>query len=763
MTITVTHAFTSGIADDPVQAGQGKVLPSHWNASHVVSDTKTIESFGASPGASPTTNYTAIQAALNAGGQLSLLTPGTYQINAELQIGDNTDLYLGPNVIIQCAAANMNLISTKAMHIGDASVSLSWSSDTQVTVTWNGHGLVEGDPVVIAGANQSYFNGCFLVETRISANQFTYRTARLPATAPTGTIVARKGNTRVWIRGGTWDRNFANFGSTELTGAAIRMGYAYDSGTENVRLINTAHFGIDSGALRSVTFRHTSMDTNNGDGIKVYGPAFDVHVEGIYGNTGDDAFSFHTKEFAVFINYRWTFGDIIGCTVKNIFANAGLVSGNTAACYISTNELMDQVHYEGIYGTAPVTGSNAFNLAGDNPANVAGVITVRKVAARSLGGSSVTINNAVITRLALYDIEVIPGASVTPGTNDVAIGTTASIIGELLIDGFSIPAAASWTGGPYWMLSNSSSVIKHLVVRNQLVLTSSQFGGILAVTNVTHNAIDVYNPYVNTATARFIYLEPTVLGTPKINIFGGNIQGTPDGVVVTQSACTILIAGLVVNAVGNGVVFVAGAVAVSGTIVGSKLLTGTNWVLGSGGPTLSITRIDDSGQITNTTATAMDSFTLSGGGIGMIPQSLAQAFIGQVGNSYIQFDKPGVVGLFDWSSGTAGTFSGGSRTPAQITSNQDNYNPGGYAYLQRWSTNAALNVTGLTFTNPQENGQTHIILNIGSFSIVLKHDVTSTPANRFFCAGAVDITVPASRMAIVIYDSAAQRWWASLI
>lgn len=36
MAITVTHAFVSNIADDPKAAAAGEVLPSHWNATHVV-------------------------------------------------------------------------------------------------------------------------------------------------------------------------------------------------------------------------------------------------------------------------------------------------------------------------------------------------------------------------------------------------------------------------------------------------------------------------------------------------------------------------------------------------------------------------------------------------------------------------------------------------------------------------------------------------------------------------------------------------------
>src|SRR6266403_921827 len=37
MTLSVQHSFISAIPDDPVAAAAGEVLPSHWNAAHVLS------------------------------------------------------------------------------------------------------------------------------------------------------------------------------------------------------------------------------------------------------------------------------------------------------------------------------------------------------------------------------------------------------------------------------------------------------------------------------------------------------------------------------------------------------------------------------------------------------------------------------------------------------------------------------------------------------------------------------------------------------
>jgi hypothetical protein len=111
------------------------------------------------------------------------------------------------------------------------------------------------------------------------------------------------------------------------------------------------------------------------------------------------------------------------------------------------------------------------------------------------------------------------------------------------------------------------------------------------------------------------------------------------------------------------------------------------------------------------------------------------------------------------AAGSAGgTFRAIATTPAQITSNQDNYNPGGSSYFQRWSTDASRNVTGLTFTAAQVDGQTHVIVNVGSADIVLVEQSTSTAANQFLNSTGADITLSAKQAADVIYDGTTARW-----
>lgn len=114
-----------------------------------------------------------------------------------------------------------------------------------------------------------------------------------------------------------------------------------------------------------------------------------------------------------------------------------------------------------------------------------------------------------------------------------------------------------------------------------------------------------------------------------------------------------------------------------------------------------------------------------------------------------------VVGITDGSTG-GGTIRSVPLTPAQITSNQNNYAPG-VAWLYRLSTDASRDITGLAIS--QVDGQFVRFCNVGSNNIVLKHqDTNSTAANRFLCGGAADITLAADEQAEGWYDATTSRW-----
>lgn len=98
--------------------------------------------------------------------------------------------------------------------------------------------------------------------------------------------------------------------------------------------------------------------------------------------------------------------------------------------------------------------------------------------------------------------------------------------------------------------------------------------------------------------------------------------------------------------------------------------------------------------------------------------------------------------------------------PTQITSNQNNYNPGRSAYRLDLTTDASRNLTGLVFMSPpQLNGEKHWIRNLGSFSLVLVHQsASSTVTNRFFCNTGANITLLPNESAHIEYDTNG-FWW----
>ncbi|KKN88644.1 hypothetical protein LCGC14_0245350 [marine sediment metagenome] len=69
-----------------------------------------------------------------------------------------------------------------------SSVTITRASTT-ATVTHTTHGLVTGNKVVIAGANESDYNGTFVI-TYVDTNTYTYTVSGSPATPATGTITS---------------------------------------------------------------------------------------------------------------------------------------------------------------------------------------------------------------------------------------------------------------------------------------------------------------------------------------------------------------------------------------------------------------------------------------------------------------------------------------------------------------------------------------------------------------------------------------------
>jgi hypothetical protein len=107
---------------------------------------------------------------------------------------------------------------------------------------------------------------------------------------------------------------------------------------------------------------------------------------------------------------------------------------------------------------------------------------------------------------------------------------------------------------------------------------------------------------------------------------------------------------------------------------------------------------------------------------------------------------------------TGGVYRQGTLTGASINTNQDNYDPGITTahYKLRLTLGASVNITGLVGGG---DGRELLIVNTSaSFTATLKHDVTSTAANRFYTPNAADFAIRPKGAARIHWDEVSSRW-----
>jgi hypothetical protein len=94
-------------------------------------------------------------------------------------------------------------------------------------------------------------------------------------------------------------------------------------------------------------------------------------------------------------------------------------------------------------------------------------------------------------------------------------------------------------------------------------------------------------------------------------------------------------------------------------------------------------------------------------------------------------------------------------SPSQITANQNDY-AGATADINRLSSDAARDITGFS---GGADGKTLVLVNVGSNTITLKHQSTSsTAANRIIVPWAADYILAADGAAVLVYDNTTSRW-----
>lgn len=112
---------------------------------------------------------------------------------------------------------------------------------------------------------------------------------------------------------------------------------------------------------------------------------------------------------------------------------------------------------------------------------------------------------------------------------------------------------------------------------------------------------------------------------------------------------------------------------------------------------------------------------------------------------------------------TIGSIVGLARTnvvesPAEITANQNNYEPGAGKDIFRLTANAARNITGIVARN---DGDAILLINVDSTdAITLKHaSADSTDVNRILVPWESDYIMSAKGgAALLVYDGTTDRW-----
>lgn len=130
-----------------------------------------------------------------------------------------------------------------------------------------------------------------------------------------------------------------------------------------------------------------------------------------------------------------------------------------------------------------------------------------------------------------------------------------------------------------------------------------------------------------------------------------------------------------------------------------------------------------------------------------------------VGTGVTATDNP-VTGVTDLSLPTS--TGGATITPTILSGSVNNYAPSGSstASVQRWSASSAVNVTGISSAGVTNSVALRpMLINIGSFTITLKHEsASSSAANRIVGPGNADYLLLAGATVELVRDTVSARW-----
>jgi hypothetical protein len=569
-------------------------------------------------------NASLIQSALDAKGTVVVDCAGDVYIDKTLVIGGNTSLRTAPGTTYRLTGGNgKNMLQTAAYTRAKVPVTLSWTSGFTASVNWAAHARSVGSYIWLSGGAPSMFIGVFHILSVTDANNFVIDLVRLPTGAPSGSWTACAADENITVDGGVFNYdgltnfvvpNDTNKHCTVFSGVAgLRV--------RNVTVDNAHKYCFATGALNNARFENIGTHFNYADCLKMYGPCFDTHVDGLWGKTGDDSVTFQSKEGALYTQFAWTFGDIINCSVRNVNTYS---EHNTIGVFSSDDEIIDQVVFDNIRGLAADTGANigAQQSSGFTQGNI-GHLTIKNFAATGKLNMQMAIGYYCNIQELVLDGFVMnsAGQSGIVGVFNQANATVSALtIRDPLMNlGSSVPGTVQ--------LVVNSGVIRNLNVTGGR-LRKNGAGGCTAVSSnsgATFTTINFYGTHFDNDVLPVV-LASGVLGSPSVSLNQCIVSGTSQGILNTSVNSSLNLNGNTMSGISWGALFIPGGTpSVSLRSSGNNMISGS-WVGVTGGaPVISVFGWDIrvAPNATGIARTAGSFCTNSGAGVGTLVQNNA--------------------------------------------------------------------------------------------------------------------------------------------
>lgn len=394
----------------------------------------TAQDFGAK--GDGTTNDTTALANTLLASPTPLITPATFLTVAPQVVRSGMTLNLSAgSVLRQGSGGNNNVIANAAYFAPwvDVSGNVFWADITkwqaQITVPGGLSAIGNpgiGDAVWLDGADQGAYNGVFDIIQVINSSNIMVRLKRRPTANPTGTLRVKKADKDIVIdaRGSVLDYNQAQNADSTPGPQTHLMLFA---GVRNLTIIgprftNTKKFALCLGAVNGGKITDIQGWGLGSDLLKLYGPIWDVVVDGITGTPGDDFISVQCIEPAAFSAYRFSKGDVMDIQLRNIHCEQS-ASPFVSIYPTSADLVIDNILIEHVTGHTDLYAVQVYDYEGGGKV---GNVKIRDLNAICQQGVRVAAATGSTTVRSI-DVEFGPDFQPSTGSDFINVDASASI------------------------------------------------------------------------------------------------------------------------------------------------------------------------------------------------------------------------------------------------------------------------------------------------------------------------------------------------